>query len=141
MPIWAQIVVPVMTAVLTLIATTVTNYFLNGPKRRREQHEKEMQNLSEEIETLRKDINDTLQQQRAYSKQMAEDIKLLKAGNQAMLKEELKTQYQHWIELKYAPMDVKEDLERLYQVYHSLGANGIMDHLRKSFMDLPTDEP
>lgn len=34
-------------------------------------------------------------------------------------------------------MDARDDLEKMYQAYHKLGANGVMDAIRKQFMDLP----
>ena len=60
MPIWAQIFVPVLTAVLTLIATTVTTYFLGGPKRRREQKEQDIKNIINKIEDLKTNIDGKL---------------------------------------------------------------------------------
>ena len=148
MPIWAQIFVPVLTAVLTLIATTVTTHFLNGPKRRREKEEEDARKRQEEvtsilnkIETLDKNIDAKLEQARANSKALREDIKLLKAGTQAIVKNDLKLQYHEHIEAGWASVDTKEDLERLYQIYHQLGANGVMDGMRKTFMDLPSRPP
>ena len=38
---------------------------------------------------------------------------------------------------KYAPTDAKENFENLYQRYHTLGKNGVMDEKRKAFMQLP----
>ena len=34
-------------------------------------------------------------------------------------------------------MDARDDLEKMYQAYHKLGANGVMDNMRKQFLDLP----
>ena len=121
LPLWAQIFLPVLTAVLTLIATTVTTHFLNGPKRKREEREAELKALLDKIDTL------------------SNNTELLKTGLQAIIKNDLKVRYEHWIAKKYAPLDAKEDLERMYAVYHSLGANGVMDGMRKEFMDLPTE--
>ncbi len=148
MPYWAQIFLPVLTAVLTLIATTITTHFLDGPRRKKEKEEEETQKRKEEIESilnkieeLDKNIDDKLEQARNNSKALREDIKLLKSGQQAIIKNELKKQYYENIEAGWASVDTKEDLERLYQIYHSLGANGVMDGMRKTFMDLPTKPP
>ena len=35
-------------------------------------------------------------------------------------------------------MDARDDLEKMYQAYHSCGANGVMDSLREQFLELPT---
>lgn len=141
MPIWAQIVVPVMTAVLTLIATTVTSYLLNGPKRKREEREAEIKSLLDKVDTLNKSINDRITQSEKDSKILRDDIKLLKMGLQSIIKNDLKVQYHEHLEKQYASVDTKEDLEKLYQVYHSLGCNGIMDGVRAQFLKLPEKPP
>lgn len=65
------------------------------------------------------------------------DIILLKQAVQALLKNELKVRYDYWLLLGYAPEDAKDDLEHEYQVYHSLGKNGVMDERRAKFLRLP----
>ena len=148
MPIWAQIFVPVLTAVLTLIATTITTHFLNGPKRKKEkeiedaeERKKEIEAIINKIDDLDKNINVKIEQIRDSNKPLKEDVKLLKTGIQAIVKNDLKQQYHDHLETGWASIDTKEDLEKLYQVYHSLGANGVMDGMRKAFMDLPTKPP
>lgn len=70
-----------------------------------------------------------------------EDVRLLKRGIQALLKNDLKVRYDYWIDQDYAPEDAREDLEAEYRVYHSLGKNGVMDGRRKKFLDLPLEPP
>ena len=70
-----------------------------------------------------------------------EDMRLLKKGMQALLKNALKVRYDYWLDQKYAPEDAREDLEAEYRVYHSLGENGVMDGRRAKFLNLPTDAP
>lgn len=70
-----------------------------------------------------------------------EDMRLLKKGIQALLKNDLKVRYDYWLDQKYAPEDAREDLEAEYRVYHSLGKNGVMDGRRARFLDLPLDLP
>jgi hypothetical protein len=67
------------------------------------------------------------------------DLQLIKKGIQAILKNDLKVRYEHWIEEGYAPDDARDDLEAEYKVYHSLGKNGVMDGRRAKFLDLPTE--
>lgn len=69
-----------------------------------------------------------------------EDFLLLKKGIQALLKNDLKVRYDHWIDQGYAPDDARDDLEAEYRIYHSLGKNGVMDGRRKKFLDLPSEE-
>ena len=77
-------------------------------------------------------------QDRNYKK-TDEDIALLKLGSQATIKNELKIRYEKWLKLGYAPVDAKDDLEKMYVIYHKLGANGVMDHIREQFLDLPDE--
>lgn len=68
-----------------------------------------------------------------------EDWRLLKKGIQALLKNDLKVRYDYWLDEGYAPEDAREDLETEYQIYHSLGKNGVMDDRRHRFLALPKD--
>ncbi len=68
------------------------------------------------------------------------DLQLIKKGIQAILKNDLKVRYEHWIDAGYAPDDARDDLEAEYKVYHSLGKNGVMDGRRARFLSLPTEK-
>ena len=56
---------------------------------------------------------------------------------QALLRNKLYEIYEYWMPRKYAPTDVKENFENLYQRYHTLGKNGVMDGKHEAFMSLP----
>lgn len=101
-----------VSSVIAAFAAAFVTWLLNRPKKRREAQE-----------------------------QIANDIKLCKLGIQAELKNSLKLRYEEWIKRGYAPIDAKDDLERMYKVYHSLGANGVMDGLRERFLALPEEKP
>lgn len=59
-------------------------------------------------------------------------------GVQALLRHELYEMYDMWATGKgYAPISVKEDFSNMYERYHLLGANGVMDGTRDEFMNLP----
>lgn len=59
-------------------------------------------------------------------------------GVQALLRHELYEMYDVWATGKgYAPISVKEDFSNMYERYHLLGANGVMDGIRDEFMNLP----
>lgn len=62
----------------------------------------------------------------------------LKLGLQAMLRGQMINDFNHWSEKGYAPIYARENFENLWQQYHSLGANGVMDDIRKKFQELPT---
>ena len=64
-------------------------------------------------------------------------IKAVKRGVQALLRAQLISEWNYYSEKGYAPIYARENFENVYLQYHSLGANGVMDDLRKKFLDLP----
>lgn len=126
-----------ITCLLSLTITAIFNWVLNRPKQKKlekEIQEKERiedkQEILEEMRSLEKRLNAKFEKQEAQ----ITDVQL---GMQASLKNDLKIRYDAWIKRGYAPIDAKDDLERMYQVYHKLGANGVMDAHRENFLALP----
>lgn len=62
----------------------------------------------------------------------------LERGVQALLRDHLISRYDEYIKRGYAPVHVKENFENMYQQYHALGSNGVMDSIREEFNTLPT---
>lgn len=109
---WQMVMNTALTMLVGLVVTAIFNGAINMPKKKR-----------------------------AEDTKRGEDLRLLKKGIQALLKNDLKVRYDYWIEEGYAPEDAREDLEAEYRIYHSLGKNGVMDGRRSRFLDLPTDTP
>lgn len=63
----------------------------------------------------------------------------LEQGVQALLRDRLYQMYAHYMEKGCAPIYARENFENMYQKYHSLGANGVMDDYYKKFMEIPTE--
>ena len=61
----------------------------------------------------------------------------VKRGVQALLRDRLLQGYKYYRAQGWADEDDRTNLENVYVQYHSLGANGVMDNLRKRFLDLP----
>lgn len=59
-------------------------------------------------------------------------------GLQALLRDRLIYQYDKYRDKGYAPIYARENFENLYQQYHNLGANGVMDDIYSKFRELPT---
>lgn len=59
-------------------------------------------------------------------------------GLQALLRDRLIYQYEKYKDKGYAPIYARENFENLYQQYHNLGANGVMDDIYHKFKELPT---
>lgn len=68
--------------------------------------------------------------------------KLMKSSMQSLLRVEIRREYnEYYGKQKYIPMAEKQDFEYLWQCYHSLGKNGVMDDCHEKVMNLPTEKP
>lgn len=155
MEIWQAILTAAGTCFATLLVTYLFNLWANRPKRKKEEEAKRKQELEEVKNELLSKIEEVKQERIAEREACGKDhlglVKMVaeiqnsnhaqNIGLQAVLKDLLKIRYLEWIHKGYAPMDARDDLERMYQAYHNLGANGIMDGLRKEFISLPVDPP
>lgn len=66
-------------------------------------------------------------------------IKGVRLGVQALLRAQMIADWNKWSERGYAPIYARENFENCWQQYHNLGANGVMEDLRKKFLALPTE--
>lgn len=69
--------------------------------------------------------------------QTIKGIGAVKLGLQAVLRDRLIESYNHYSEKGYAPIYARDNFENMYNQYHALGANGVMDDMHKAFLDLP----
>lgn len=152
---WQTLLMTGGTCLVTLVVTFVWNWIVNKPKQKKEEEAKKEQQRKEEASQLRTELLEAIDNVRkerveervACSKDHIELMKTIhkiesdgesqKAGLQAVLKDLLKIRYIEWIHKGYAPMDARDDLERMYQAYHSLGGNGTVTDLRRRFIALP----
>ena len=58
-------------------------------------------------------------------------------GVQAMLRDRLLQGYRHYESKGYADYDDRSNMENMYNAYHNLGKNGIMDDMHEKFLTLP----
>ena len=65
----------------------------------------------------------------------------VRKGVQALLRAQLIHDWNYYNDKGYAPIYARENFENVYQQYHALGANGVMDDLRNKFLALPTERP
>lgn len=78
-----------------------------------------------------------------FAKQLKTSKKQLDAvqlGVQALLRAQLISDWNKYSEQGWAPIYARDNFENCYNQYHNLGANGVMDDIRKKFLDLP-DRP
>lgn len=154
------------TCLITLAVTYIFNWVTNGPKRRKEREEKQAKHIEEVMAAAVKDVEEKMNYTLSvYAKSREDSIKERKKlydtmdkintvlderltaleesnkvqahGIQMLLRNKIKEIYNTALEHGYAPVEVKEDVEEMYQVYHKLGANGVLDSLRAQFLALP----
>ena len=65
-------------------------------------------------------------------------MEALERGVQAILRDRLYQSYNHFMEKGYAPLYARDNFENMYQQYHNLGKNGVMDDIRNKFLELPS---
>lgn len=65
----------------------------------------------------------------------------VKRGIQALLRDRLLQGYKFYRSQGWADEDDRLNLENVYQQYHALGQNGVMDDLRAKFLQLPVVKP
>lgn len=74
----------------------------------------------------------------AFIKMQVAQNKAMREGLQAILRDRLLQAYKFYEEKGYADADDRANWENMYQQYHTLGANGVMDDIRVKFFKLPT---
>lgn len=157
MEIWQAILTAAGTCFATLLVTFVFNWVTNRPKKRREEEAKKEEQRKKELEELKQELlakieevkQERITEREACGKDHISLVKLVtdiqtsntaqNIGLQAVLKDLLKIRYLEWIGKGYAPMDARDDLERMYQAYHGLNGNGTITELRNRFMHLPIE--
>ena len=70
-------------------------------------------------------------------KKVKEETRLIRKALQAMLRDKLRQHYIHYIDEGHISYDDKQNFDNLYQIYHSLGKNGVMNNMYAEVMDLP----
>ena len=131
--------------IISLIITFVFNGVINWPKHKKQKEQEfedkikaEFDTINSKLETFSESVHSELAIQQARDEECDKNIQALKDGLQVTVKNDLKTKYEYWLDEGYAPNDAKDDLEKMYQVYHNLGANGVMDSTRAKFINLPS---
>lgn len=77
---------------------------------------------------------------RLQNEAMERQNKAIMLGVQAMLRDRLLQGYRHYISTGWAGYEDRENMENIWQQYHALGANGVMDDMRRQFRQLPAYE-
>lgn len=66
-------------------------------------------------------------------------LKALKLGLQAILRDRLLQAYKYYNHVGYASYDDKSNIQNIYNQYEALGPNGIMERKHFHFLELPEE--
>lgn len=72
-------------------------------------------------------------------RQSLQESEAIRGGVQALLRDRLLQEYDKHKEAHCATVSAKENFENMYNRYHALGKNGVMDGVHEEFMELPTE--
>lgn len=75
------------------------------------------------------------------AKDSKRDSQLLKLGVQALLRDRLMAEYKLHSKKGWIEVAEKDNYNNMYQQYHGLGKNGVMDEMHSEIMKLPTEKP
>ena len=64
-------------------------------------------------------------------------VMAIKKGLQALLRNQLISDFNEYHAKGFAPIDVRDSFENCWQQYHNLGANGVINGIHEQFMELP----
>ena len=76
----------------------------------------------------------------AFGKRIKENDKetqAVKAGVQALLRAQMISEYNKAKDKGYAPIYAKENFKNMWDNYHNLGANGVMDAIKDEYLAMP----
>lgn len=86
-------------------------------------------------------IKRPLEKRADVAEKIAEEERVRQAavmtGVQAMLRDRLLQGYRHYEEKGFANYDDRSNMENMYNAYHNLGKNGVMDDMHNKFLTLP----
>lgn len=75
----------------------------------------------------------------SYFTNTRKQVKALKLGLQALLRDRLHQAYGKFKNQGYCSISDKENFENMYKQYHSLGQNGVMDEFYEEVKKMPTN--
>lgn len=148
MPGWVIAIISLIgsTAITSIIGLFLKRSFDNFFKKKeqeeldnktRDEKLKELE-LQKEREERKKDMKEAIEEAVEPIKQ---DLFVIKKGTQAGLRHDLCLMADEWLAKGYCPRNVKVDFENLYNQYHQLGKNGVMDTTYQAILALPESKP
>lgn len=152
MQAWISIVISLIGLLITLSgAGVVIEYRIKKNFKEEEQNKQKIieadnKKWQDDLKTV---IKSELSPIKEELKQMHNDDDLTKKGIQALLRNKLDFLFKEAVTNRckgnevnaYATQEEKVEFDNIYQKYHSLGTNGVMDNCYKKYMALPINPP
>ena len=70
-------------------------------------------------------------------KENDKETQAVKSGVQALLRAQMISEYNKAKDKGYAPIYAKENFQNMWDNYHNLGANGVMDAIKDEYLAMP----
>lgn len=86
---------------------------------------------------IKRPLEKRAEQAERIAEQESKKQEALMGGVQAMLRDRLLQGYRHYEEKGYADYTDRSNMKNMYDAYHGLGKNGVMDDMQNKFMMLP----
>ena len=96
--------------------------------------------LNDRIDQLEEKMDEKDAKLNAGIDKLSQDLALVKEGDQASLRNILYRVYNEGKAKGFSTIEEKENFNNLYDKYHKLGANGVMDGTYKKYMSLPSEK-
>lgn len=112
--------------IVTTLFTVVKEHVGQNSRKKREERLKPLIEMGTKIDKISEQVEHIEQRKEISDKAI-----------QAILRNKLYELYNKGLEDGYATVEAKENFENMYQQYHALGKNGVMDEIREKYLDLP----
>ena len=137
-------------SVLTLFGVgKLVSDFLDEKKERRKENSIEAKKLQKEerMEAVREVVKEELKPLHSEIECIGKDVKELQESDkaqkeslQSILRDRLYELNSVCFHKGFATLEERENFENMYQKYHNLGMNGVMDDIHKKFFKLPIEK-
>lgn len=102
--------------------------------------DKKFKKVYERMDAIEAKMDENDAKLNARIDKIEEDLEKVKSGDQASLRNDLYQLYDVCKKKGYASMGERINFDNLYNNYHELGANGVMDDTYNKFMALPSEK-
>lgn len=133
MEIYQTLILSALTTLIGIIVTDIVTRVKLSSKKAKEAKEQKTKEMMKSV------VKEEMTEIKGQVKEIQEDTRLMRKANQAALRNSLYELFNICSKKGYATYNERDNFENLYENYHKLGANGVMDDIREKFLDLRID--